>query len=372
MRRFTVYSSGDDGPIVDLDQERRKRRRNRALSLSQLRAKPRPVPLIKGVVYSNMEHNLFGPQGTTKTFLVVDMVMSMAYSKRWMGLRTKFARTLVICGEGGGRLFADRIDAWLAHHGASPELAEEHIRVTEYPVAMLDDADVNELLHMIREQDDFDFIVIDTLSANFGGGDENTANDMSIFCSAMRRVRLATNAGVMVVHHTGHADKTRPQGSNIIRRDIDIELRVDRDTNDNMLFGLMGGGELKSRHGAGCGLIPYRLNGVKTGFDDDDGEPVESCVIVPTQDTPNFEHQKASNAGLGKNQNTVLSFLSDIATKTGQDLGDPEGVYITAADFKDNYMAAKLSKQAAYDVRQAFIKRDWIIESVGGFKWFPE
>jgi len=367
-----MYSFGNDDPIADLDEERRKRRRNRALSLSQLRAKPRPVPLIKGVAYSNMEHNLFGPQGTTKTFLVIDMVMCMAYSKRWMGLPTKFARTLIVCGEGGGRMFADRIDAWLAHHGASPELAEEHIRVTEYPVAMLDDSDVDELLGMIREQDAFDFIVIDTLSANFGGGDENTANDMSIFCSAMRRVRLATNAGIMVVHHTGHADKTRPQGSNIIRRDIDIELRVDRDINDEALFGLMGGGELKSRHGKGCGLIPYRLQVVKTGFKDDDGLPVESCVIVPTQETPTFDKQRASTTGLGKNQNKVLSILREIATRTGQDLGDPEGVYISSVEFQKGYKAAKVSKQAAYDVRRGFLKRGWITEAVGGFKWFPE
>lgn len=362
--------SHDDPKVVKIPVDRK--RRNRALSLSQLRGKPRPVPLLKGIVYSNMEHNLFGPQGSTKTFVHLDMALHMAYGKRWMGLPTKFARTLIICGEGGGRLFADRIDAWLAHHDEADGRAEENIRVTEYPVAMLDEIDVAETLDMIREQDAFDLIVIDTLSANFGGGDENTSNDMSKFCAAMRRLRLATSAGVMVVHHTGHGDKSRPQGSNIIRRDLDIELRVDRDVNDALLCGLMGGGELKSRHGKGCGLIPYRLKVVKTGFDDDDGSPVESCVIVPTQDTPTFENQRASNTGLGKNQSAVLTILRKIATDTGQDLHDPEGVYISSSDFQKAYRNAGLKKQAAYDVRQAFLKRNWLIESVGGFKWFPE
>ena len=345
---------------------------NRLLSLAELRKMPRPKPLVSGVLYSNMEHNLFGPQGVTKTFLVIDWALHLAYAKRWMGKRVEHASTLIICGEGGGRMFADRIDAWLIHHEISDDTAaNEMVRITEFPVQLLDAEQVGELLALINIFGQFDLIVIDTLAANFGPGDENTQADMSRFCDAMRRIRLVTGAGVLVVHHTGHADKTRPQGANNLRRNVDIELRVDRDAEDDTLFGIMGGGELKSRHGAGIGLIPYRLQIVKTRDTDTHGEAVTSCVIVETQNIPNLENQRASTAGLGRNQNKVIGILREIAKSTGQDLGDPEGVYISSADFLAAYRKSGMNKQAAYTVRKGFKEKGWIIESTGGFKWFP-
>ena len=348
------------------------KRSNRLLSLAELRKMPRPKPLISGVLYSNMEHNLFGPQGVTKTFLTIDWALCMAYGKRWMGRKTEHARTLIICGEGGGRMLADRIDAWLLHHEISDDTAaNEMIRITEFPVQLLEVDQVGDLLALIDESESFDFIVIDTLAANFGSGDENTQADMSRFCDAMRRMRLVTGAGVLVVHHTGHADKTRPQGANNLRRNIDIELRVDRDADDKTLFGMMGGGDLKSRHGKGAGLIPYRLETIETGEKDIHDEPITSCVIIPAQTVPNFEKQRASTTRLGKNQNKVIRMLREIANNTDQDLGDPEGVYISSADFCEAYRKTGMSKQIAYEVRKSFLKRGWIIESTGGFKWFP-
>ena len=156
------------------------RQSNRLLSLAELRKMPRPKPLISGVLYSNMEHNLFGPQGVTKTFLALDWALCMAYGRRWMGLKTEHARTLIVCGEGGGRMIADRIEAWLLHHEVSDDTAaNEMIRVTELPVQMLEVDQVDDLLALIDEFGEFDFIVIDTLAANFGPGDENTQADMS-------------------------------------------------------------------------------------------------------------------------------------------------------------------------------------------------
>ena len=344
-------------------------RRNRLLTLADLRSMPRPKPLISGVLYSNMEHVLFGPQGVTKTFIAIDWALHMAYQRPWFGIPVEHGKTVYVCGEGGGRLFADRLDAWLTYHEIGDESAAlECVRVTEYPVPLLDVAAVDELL---ANADDADFFVIDSLAANFGGGDENSQADMGLFCNAMRRIRLQTSAGVMVVHHTGHADKTRPQGANILRRSVDIELRVDRDTNDSDLFGLLGGGDLKSRHGKGCGLKPYRLKSV--GLEDTDslGQQVASAVIVPTQDTPEFEGQRAATKSLGKHQRHAVEILKQIADASGQDPGDPEGVYVSSADWVAACNKAGLPKQRRCDVRRSFLRNNWIQESVGGFKWFP-
>jgi hypothetical protein len=348
-------------------------KRVRFLSLDELERMSRPRPLISGALYSNMEHVLFGAQGTTKTFLAIDMALHMAYQRRWMGLPVEHARVVYICGEGGGVMFADRINAWLQYHEISDRTAaNELLRVTEQPVPLMDEEWLAALILDIERDGGAHFVVIDTLAANFGGGDENSQADMGIFCNAMRRIRLRTGAGVMVIHHTGHADRTRPQGANILRRNVDIELRVDRDSQDDSLFGLIGGGELKSRHGKGCGMIPYRLENVRLSEADALGYPIDSAVIVPSQDVPAFEGQRASTAHLGKNQRLGLEILRQLAATTGQDLHGPEGVYVSSVDWSAACTDAGLAKQRRSEVRNAFEKRGWITEAVGGFKWFPE
>lgn len=350
-------------------------RTNRLLNLGDLRTMPRPKPLISGVLFSDMEHVLFGPQGVSKTFLLIDWALHMAYGRRWMGRESHHGRTLIVCGEGGGRVLADRLDAWLTYHEISDDTAaSESIRITEYPVPLLEPNQTDELLEMIREERNeggFDLIAFDTLIANFGPGNENEQKDMAAFLYEFRRIRLETSAGVLCVHHTGHVDRTRPQGANALRRNVDIELRVDRDSTDADLFGVMGGGELKARHGQGLGLLPYRLEAVDTGSRDATGESVYSCVIAPTQDIPNFAGQRAKNDRLGKNQQTVLRILRQYAIETNQNLSDPEGIYVASTELLETTKAAGMSKQQTYDVRKSLLKRGWLIEAVGGFKWFP-
>lgn len=362
-----------DSPLENAVSFTNSPRSNRLLTLDELRRMPRPKALIKGVLYSDMEHNLFGPQGVSKTFLLIDCAMHMAYGRSWMGRKTRRARTLVICGEGGGRLFADRVDAWLTHYEISDDTAVcEAVRVTEYPVAMLDPSQVDGLLKLIATEQGaggFDLIAIDTLMGNFGSGDENAQADMVAFCHAMRRIRLVTRAGVLVVHHTGHADRTRPQGGNALRRNIDIELRVDRDERDPNLCGVMGGGELKSRHDRGIGLISYRLEIVETGSMDDDGDAVTSCVIVPTHETPSFAGKNARGLKLSKNQRIVVDALRAFADRTGQDMQNPDGVHVATTEFYCECKKAGLLKQRANGVRKSFLERGWLVEVAGGFRW---
>jgi hypothetical protein len=347
---------------------------NRLLKLSDLQAMPRPIPLISDVLFSDMEHCLFGPQGTSKTFLSLDWALHIVHGRRWMDKNVQPGRVVYVCGEGGGRVLGDRLDAWLEHHGISDRSAvEERLRITESPVHLLDHDAVDELLRLIHEYGEVVLVIIDTLSANFGAGNENDQADMGRFCGAARRIRLETKAGIVVVHHTGHANKMRPQGANRIRRDFDIELRVDVDDNEDELFGLMGGGKLKNRNGKGCGLIPYRL---KTVHLDDDGgfdEAVESAVVVPTEDQPNFEGQHSAPAsGRGKNQLKVIEALTYMAEKSGQPLDSEDGVLLSTFELAAALKQSDLPKKRWNEVLRNFTEKGITQPSVGGIKWYPQ
>lgn len=73
-------------------------------------------------------------------------------------------------------------------------------------------------------------IVVDTLARNFGGGDENSTSDMNRFVAAIDRLKdqwLGCTA--LIVHHTGHGNKTRSRGSFALTGAVDAEYRVEKD-----------------------------------------------------------------------------------------------------------------------------------------------
>jgi hypothetical protein len=332
---------------------------------------PRPVPLISDVLFSNMEHCLFGPQGVSKTFLALDWALHIAHGKRWFDKNVQPGRVVYVCGEGGGRVLADRLDAWHAHNNASEAATEERLRITEFPVPLLVGEAVDDLLALVNGYGDVSLVIIDTLSANFGPGDENAQADMGRFCAAARRIRLETDAGIIVVHHTGHGDKTRPQGANRIRRDFDIELRVDADDTDDGLYGLMGGGRLKNRNGKGCGLLAYRLKSVALDSDDF-GQMVESAVVVPTADTPMFVGQKASPAsGRGKNQRRVIEALTRVAEQSGQSLDSPDGVFLSEIELEAARKKSGLVRKRWSEVLRGFESSGVVRPSDLGIQWYP-
>lgn len=349
-------------------QAEEKKRRNRLLSLSDLRALPMPEPIIDGVLFANQETVLFGPQGAAKTALLLDMMLCAIFGRPWMGRPVTSGKFVYVCGEGGGKVLANRIDAWLKLNGETNiGRVDNYLRITEYPVHMLDDDSVEELLELLEPEGDILLVSVDTLSANFGAGDENNVADMGQFLNAIRKVRLATQAGVLVVHHTGHHDHTRPQGSNKIRRDMDVELLCNRDQGDEMLFGLLGGGSLKSKNGRGCGMVPFRLEEVELDEIDEAGNPLTSVAVVPTGDEPSFEVTKSANTGLGRNQVAALRELRKWAATGGQDFSD--GIHVSAPEWVGIYKAAGLDKHAAKRVKDSFVKHGRFTFSVGGWIW---
>lgn len=86
-------------------------------------------------------------------------------------------------------------------------------------VNFLSDPEVNEFVAAI-ENADIGFpslFIIDTLARNFGGGDENSVQDMGRFVAVVDRLLVRfPGCAVMVVHHTGHNDKGRGRGSSAL------------------------------------------------------------------------------------------------------------------------------------------------------------
>jgi putative DNA primase/helicase len=67
-------------------------------------------------------------------------------------------------------------------------------------------------------------IIIDTLARNFGGGNENSTEDMSQFVAHIdKHLRDRFNATVLLVHHTGHGSAERGRGSRALKAAVDTD-----------------------------------------------------------------------------------------------------------------------------------------------------
>ncbi len=69
-------------------------------------------------------------------------------------------------------------------------------------------------------------IVLDTLARNFGGGDENGTPGHEPLVLACDAVRNHYGCTVLVVHHSGHADKSRARGAIALKAALDAEYRL--------------------------------------------------------------------------------------------------------------------------------------------------
>ena len=72
--------------------------------------------------------------------------------------------------------------------------------------------------------------MVDTLARNFGAGDENSTQEMGAFVAAMDDLRSNWPGSViLIVHHSGHAEKQRARGAMALKGALDFEYRLEKD-----------------------------------------------------------------------------------------------------------------------------------------------
>jgi predicted transcriptional regulator len=69
---------------------------------------------------------------------------------------------------------------------------------------------------------------VDTLARCFGGGDENTAQEMGEFIDGIESLKKATGATMMVLHHTGKQSQDGERGSSALRAAADTMIQVSK------------------------------------------------------------------------------------------------------------------------------------------------
>lgn len=259
-----------------------KQRHIQLTRADQIEMRP-PDWLLRGMLERDTFALIFGDPGTGKSFLAIDWACRIATGTPWRDQAVKAGPVVYLAGE-GRQGFGRRTRAWEQHHGVS--LADAPLYVGP-AVAIADPGELVDLIAAIDEGEAPALIVLDTLARCFGGGDENATKDMSAFVSACDALRRRYGCTILVVHHTGHADKNRARGAIALKAALDAEYRLsDNDAGLKLVATKMKDAETPSP--LSLELVSVELPGVV----DDYGNPVTSAAVeVLDADTGALESQ---------------------------------------------------------------------------------
>ena len=203
--------------------------RNALMTSAQLAELPKPDPLAEGWLSKPSFAVIYGPTGSRKSFVAMDLGLSVAAGIDWYGIPTTQGTVIYEAGEGAGTLL-DREAAWrTARH------VHEPLPIHWLPIGLrLMDEEWSDAMETVAAEIRPALIVIDTLHRSMPGGDENTAKDMGLVIDACTRMSQASGGCVLLVHHTGW-NETRQRGSSSLKGAIDTEIEVKR-TGDQVVI----------------------------------------------------------------------------------------------------------------------------------------
>lgn len=255
---------------------------------------------------------LYGHPGSGKTFLALDWSLHVALGWEWHGRKVKQGLVVYICAEGVSGL-RNRVEAFKRHH-----------KVTDAPFALIPvtvdmqapDADVARVIAAVREAEEHCgeravMVVIDTLSKTFGAGKENT-DDMVTYVSNCQRVSNEFECLTVPVHHRPKdAESEDPRGHSSLKGGSETVIIVESGETKKARV-------TKQKDGEDGIEILFRLKVIELG-QDEDGDPVTSCVVEATDVdlVPRGDAPEAKVTRLSDKQRAVLIALDETAERSG-------------------------------------------------------
>lgn len=222
---------------------------------------------VKGVFPSRGFGAVYGPSGSGKSFLVLDMAAAIAMGKSWFGKKTKAASVVYVALEGEAGL-KKRLAAWekKRRQPAPPEL-----RVVIQPFKLGELRDVKDLAAVIPKGA---VTIIDTLNRAAPTSDENSSKDMGEILESVKDLCERTNGLVILVHHTGKEVGKGARGHSSFFAALDGAIEVTRTTLGRAW------NVAKSKDGEDGKSTPFMLEVHDLGADAD-GDSITSCTVEP-------------------------------------------------------------------------------------------
>lgn len=263
--------------------------------------------LVRDVLPESGIASIYGPSASGKSFLALDMLAHVAEGCEWFGRKVRQAPCVYIGLEGAAGL-PQRVKAWSMKNGPFPDA----FRLLLSALDIRNPSDTGELIRTIQASGmDGGVICIDTLAQSAPGMDENTSGDMGEVIAACQQIQGALGGLVLLVHHTGKDASKGARGHSSFYAALDAAVCVIPSPSGSTWTTESGNGG-KSKDGGGI-TRGYRLEVIDLG-EDDEGEPITSCAISPTDGS---EQKRGPKPPSGGNQKIVWDALGPLFREAG-------------------------------------------------------
>lgn len=238
---------------------------------------------VEGVLSNNGMSVMYGPSGSGKSFVVLDLAVAVASGQKWYGHACDKGVVIYLAAEGAEGV-KNRIAA-LKKEGRLPE----DTRLVYVPccIDILDKKQVAALVATVEASmagihEPVRLIILDTLSRCMSGANENAPEDMTAVISAAGHIRKVTGAHVLFVHHCGKNIAAGSRGHSSLRAATDTEIEIQRDAGEI--------GQILCRKAKDLEFfdpMAFRLKVVELGTNSRE-KPVTSCVLecLKSEDVP--------------------------------------------------------------------------------------
>lgn len=173
---------------------------------------------------------LVGDPGSKKTFTVIDLAVCIALGKPWLDYAVAQGPVLFIDEQTGPRQLLARFNASLNAHSASADTPLHIHSLAGHNLRDKDSAD--ELIKLARSKNAH-LIVLDAFSNLLRGSSESSLAAVLPVLFHLRRLAEATNAAIVVTHHTNRHGSFR--GSYAISAAADLMLQVESESVDPLI-----------------------------------------------------------------------------------------------------------------------------------------
>jgi hypothetical protein len=245
---------------------------------------------------------IYGPSGSGKSLLGLDLGVSVASGKRWFGHRVSLGPVTYIMLEGEAGL-QNRIEAWEKHRR---QYIPANFMAMAQPFELADPTQVEALGEIAPKGG---VIFIDTLNRAAPGLDKNSSQDIGRVLAGMKRLQEITGGLVLIVHHTGKDASKGLRAHSSLFAALNGAIEVERSATGRCWPAA------KVQDGEDGMQVVFKLELIERGTDRD-GDTITSCAVERDHrgtfrpNPPQGQHQRSALA--------VISAALGNATDFGQ------------------------------------------------------
>ena len=312
---------------------------------------------------------VFGDPGGGKSFVSIDLACCVATGKDWHGHQVAQGAVFYIAGEGHNGL-ARRFKSWQLGNGQTLDgapLYKSHRAAQLYDAT--EAAIVAESIKELSAQAGCipSMIIIDTLARNHGG-DENSTQDMNAFIQHLDTyLRQPWKCCVLVVHHSGVADKDRSRGSTALKGALDAEYRCQLDAGTKTIAF-----ESKKMKDAEMPAPKnFQITQVDLPIFDKHGNPVRGAYLTAV-DLNGLMDSIQKRTVLSGNQRMALNCLVAIEAKRASDGVAGFAAQVDYDEWRDSAKGHGMNARRFAESIKALVKKDMVLDRSGMYRSVPK